>query len=123
MSAPVYSVAFLSAHGVVQDTVWHYDFPEGDYTYVMVHMDAFFTGAGANQLIVYDNHLTTFWQEQGTFEPGGDWEQWQGRQVFAPGDWIEISVQTFDIYSHVDWRASGYALTGLVPFPVAVISG
>lgn len=113
----VYSVAFLSVHNVPNGTVVEYDFPAGDWTFVLRRIDAFLSGIGGGAVQAFDNYDSTFWSDTQPSPDDGFWFNWDGRQVFAPGDKLFLTADNLS-GAHADFRASGYALVGTVPIPI-----
>jgi hypothetical protein len=118
--APIYSVRFAAVTGVDIHTVVSMTFPAGDYTYVLRDMDVFLAGEGGGGFTVHDSYGGTIWAVNEVNPFPGLWQQWTGREVYAPGDILYFGCDTADPLGHGDWSASGYALTGPVPFPPQV---
>jgi hypothetical protein len=100
---------------VPNGTVIEYDFPAGLYTFVLRRIDVFLAGIGGGAVQAYDNYDSTFWSDTQPSPDDGFWFNWDGRQVFAPGDKLFLTADNLSSDTS-DFRASGYALTGLAPF-------
>jgi hypothetical protein len=111
--APIFSQLFVSAHGIDVGDVLPLPFA-GTGTYVLRDVSIFVVALGPVTAQMYDNFDATFFQLSEADAGGGFWAQWQGRQVFRPGDTLFFTATslgglltpgTFDV------RASGYALS------------
>lgn len=104
MAQPLYSARFLAAHNIPITAPATFVVPDG-LVLVVRDIDAYSAVAGGNHLLVLLSGGPVFFQASWTPAEAG-WRSWRGRQVFGPGDIVEV-VAVDDV---LDCMVSGYAL-------------
>lgn len=107
--AAVYSIVILAYHGITGVVTPPWTAPAG-YVTILRDMDAFCSSDLGGVLQLYDEGARTFWSESVEPSPNGNWVQWNGRQVFEPGEEINVAGEVSGGTGHWDLRACGYQL-------------